>query len=268
MNILLSVGDNFKYNPIEEENMKLASWNVNGLRACLGKGFEDYLADESPDFLCLQEIKLSEGQMDRSFPGYEAYYNYAARKGYSGTAVLTRHKPLSVAFGSDDEGRVIEMEYPDFYLVNVYTPNSQEQLARLEYRLYWDSEFRTRMFELDKNKPVLICGDMNVARGPDELKNPKSNERNAGYTIEERQSFELLLKGGFTDSFRHFYPDLKEAYSWWSYRFHARENNAGWRIDYWLASDRIVPLLRDSIIRSDVMGSDHCPVVLTADLRT
>ena len=246
--------------------MKLASWNVNGLRACLQKGFEDYLNGEDPDFLCLQEIKLSPGQLEKDFKEYHCFFNYAQKKGYSGTAILAKKQPIAISLGSDDEGRVIELEYPSFFLVNAYTPNSQEGLARLGFRLDWDDRFRAHMMELDSKKPVLICGDMNVARSEMELKNPKSNERNAGFSIEERTSFQKLLDAGFTDSFRHFYPDVRGAYSWWSYRFHARENNAGWRIDYWLASNRIVPLLRDSLIRSDVTGSDHCPVVLIADL--
>lgn len=246
--------------------MKFVSWNVNGLRACLGKGFEDYLKTEDPDFLCLQEIKLSEGQLDKDFSPYHCYWNYAEKKGYSGTAILARQEPLSVRLGTDNEGRVIILEYPGFYLVTVYTPNSQDGLARLPFRLEWDAGFCRTMVELDRSKPVLICGDMNVARSEIELKNPKTNERNAGYTIEERQSFQKLLDSGFTDSFRHFYPDLKDAYSWWSYRFHAREKNIGWRIDYWLASNRLVSLLADSRIRQDVYGSDHCPVVLVADL--
>lgn len=246
--------------------MKLASWNVNGLRSCLGKGFEDYLREEDADIVCLQEIKLSAGQLDRSFAPYREYYNYAQRKGYSGTALLTKEEPVSVRFGDDDEGRVIIAEYPGYIVVCVYTPNSQDQLARLGYRLQWDAAFRARMVELDAQKPLLVCGDMNVARSPIELKNPKSNERNAGYTIEERESFQALLDSGFSDSFRTLYPDRRDAYSWWSYRFHARERNAGWRIDYWLVSDRLMPRVRDSVIRSDVSGSDHCPVALHIDL--
>lgn len=246
--------------------MKFVSWNVNGLRACLDKGFEDYIKKEDADFVCLQEIKLSEGQLDRKFPGYITHFNYASKKGYSGTAIFCKTEPISVKNGTDDEGRVIIMEYEGFFLVNVYVPNSQDKLARLPFRLDWDESFRNEMIKLDSMKPVIICGDLNVARSPIELKNPKSNERNAGYSIEERNSFQKLLDSGFTDSFRYFYPDVTGAYSWWSYRFHARENNAGWRIDYWLVSDRLVPYLKDSEIRSDVTGSDHCPVVLTADL--
>lgn len=246
--------------------MKLASWNVNGLRACLAKGdFDAYLEREQPDVLCLQEIKLSEGQLDRTFDGWHSFWNYAEKKGYSGTALMSRTEPLSVGFGPDSEGRVIEAEYPDFYVVNVYTPNSQEGLARLDFRMEWDSAFRARMKELDSKKPVLICGDMNVARGPEELANPKSNEHNAGYTIQEREGMKALLEAGFVDTFRHFHPDARGAYSWWSYRFRARERNAGWRIDYWLCSERLTGRLHDSLIRSDVFGSDHCPVVLLAD---
>lgn len=246
--------------------MKLASWNVNGLRACLAKGdFDAYLEREQPDVLCLQEIKLSEGQLDRTFDGWHSFWNYAQKKGYSGTALMSRTEPLSVSFGPDSEGRVIEAEYPDFYVVNVYTPNSQEGLARLDFRMEWDRAFRERMKELDGKKPVLICGDMNVARGPEELANPKSNEHNAGYTIQEREGMKALLETGFVDTFRHFHPDARGAYSWWSYRFRARERNAGWRIDYWLCSERLTGRLHDSLIRSDVFGSDHCPVVLLAD---
>lgn len=240
--------------------MKLISWNVNGLRAVIGKGFMDYFMEQKADVFCLQEIKLSEGQLALNLPGYYCHYNYAEKKGYSGTAVFSKEKPLSVSHGKDNEGRICALEFSDFYVVDVYTPNSQDGLARLPFRLEWDEYFRNFVKELDSRKTVLICGDLNVAHKEIDIKNPKSNLRNAGFTIEERDSFTLLLESGFTDTFRHFYPDLKDAYSWWSYRFKARERNAGWRIDYWLISSRAVDRVKSAGIDADVTGSDHAPV--------
>ena len=234
--------------------MKLISWNVNGLRAVLGKGFLDYFKSQDADVFCLQEIKLSEG------PGYHCYWNYAQKKGYSGTAVFTKKEPLSVIHGKDDEGRICALEFDDFYVVDVYTPNSQDGLARLPFRLEWDEYFRGFVHDLDEKKTVLICGDLNVAHKEIDIKNPKANLRNAGFTIEERDSFTKLLDCGFADTFRMFYPDLKDAYSWWSYRFKARERNAGWRIDYWLVSERSKGRVREAGIHADVTGSDHAPV--------
>lgn len=242
--------------------MKLISWNVNGLRAVLGKGFLDYFKEQDADVFCLQEIKLSEGQLNLDLSGYHCYYNYAQKKGYSGTAVFSKKEPLSVTFGSDNEGRVCTLEFEDFYVVDVYTPNSQEELARLDFRLQWDADFREYVKELDKKKTVLICGDMNVAHKEIDIKNPKTNLRNAGFTIEERQSFDKLLESGFTDTFRYFYPDLKDAYSWWSYRFKSRERNTGWRIDYWLVSKRSENRVKQAGIDSQILGSDHAPVYI------
>ena len=242
--------------------MKLISWNVNGLRAVLGKGFLDYFKEQDADVFCLQEIKLSEGQLSLDLSGYHCYYNYAQKKGYSGTAVFSKKEPLSVNFGSDNEGRVCTLEFEDFYVVDVYTPNSQEELARLDFRLQWDADFREYVKELDKKKTVLICGDMNVAHKEIDIKNPKTNLRNAGFTIEERQSFDKLLESGFTDTFRYFYPDLKDAYSWWSYRFKSRERNTGWRIDYWLVSKRSENRVKQAGIDSQILGSDHAPVYI------
>ena len=242
--------------------MKLISWNVNGLRAVLGKGFLDYFKEQDADVFCLQEIKLSEGQLSLDLSGYHCYYNYAQKKGYSGTAVFSKIEPLSVTFGSDNEGRVCTLEFEDFYVVDVYTPNSQEELARLDFRLQWDADFREYVKELDKKKTVLICGDMNVAHKEIDIKNPKTNLRNAGFTIEERQSFDKLLESGFTDTFRYFYPDLKDAYSWWSYRFKSRERNTGWRIDYWLVSTRSENRVKQAGIDSQILGSDHAPVYI------
>lgn len=239
--------------------MKLVSWNVNGLRAVLGKGFMDFFKSVDADILCLQEIKLSSGQLDLPLEGYHCYYNYAQKKGYSGTAVFSKQEPLSVVFGSDDEGRVITLEFKDFYVVNVYTPNSQEELARLSFRLEWDAKFRDYVCSLDKVKPVLICGDMNVAHKEIDIKNPKTNLRNAGFTIEERDSFSLLLNAGFTDTFRLLHP-TEVCYSWWSYRFKSRERNTGWRIDYWLISNRVSDKVKEAGILVDVLGSDHAPV--------
>ena len=250
--------------------MKLISWNVNGLRACCGKGFADAFAQLDADFFCLQETKMQEGQLDLQFEGYRSYWNYAEKKGYSGTAIYTRHEPLSVAYGMgvdehDHEGRVITLETADFFLVTVYTPNSQDGLRRLDYRMQWEDDFRAFLLRLRERKPVVVCGDMNVAHEEIDLKNPKSNRRNAGFTDEERAKFSELLGSGFVDTFRHFYPDATDAYSWWSYRFHAREKNAGWRIDYFLASDELRGRLTAARIHADVMGSDHCPVELQID---
>ena len=250
--------------------MKFVSWNVNGLRACVTKGFEDTFRRLDADFFCLQETKMQPGQLDLSFEGYESYWCSAEKKGYSGTAVFTRHRPLSVRYGlgleeHDHEGRVITLEMPAFYLVTVYTPNSQDGLRRLDYRMEWDAAFRDYLARLDADKPVVVCGDLNVAHREIDLKNPKSNRRNAGFTDEERESFGRLLRAGFTDSFRFFYPNLEGAYSWWSYRFKAREKNAGWRIDYFLVSDRLRPALTAAAIHGDVFGSDHCPVSVEID---
>ena len=250
---------------------RFVSWNVNGLRACDGKGFRDIFASLDADFFCLQETKMQAGQLDIAFPGYESYWNYADKAGYSGTAIFTRHTPLSVRLGlgideHDHEGRVITLEYADFYVVTVYTPNSQDGLRRLDYRMTWDAAFRAYVSALDSRKPVLICGDMNVAHQEIDLKNPKSNRRNAGFTDEEREQFGRLLDAGFTDTWRSLNPDVKDVYSWWSYRFRAREKNAGWRIDYWLVSDRIADRIGDARIHTQIMGSDHCPVEVDVDL--
>lgn len=247
--------------------MKLISWNVNGLRACLSKGFNDFFKKADADIFCLQETKMQQGQAELDFPDYLEFWNSAEKKGYSGTAVFTRIPPVSVEYGigiekHDHEGRVITLEFGDFYLVNVYTPNSQRELVRLNYRMEWEDAFREYLLRLDKKKPVIVCGDMNVARTEIDLKNPKTNTKNAGFTAEERGKMESLLQSGFTDTFRHFYPDKTGAYTWWSYMFHAREKNAGWRIDYFLVSERLKDELTDSIIHADVLGSDHCPVEL------
>ena len=247
--------------------MKLVSWNVNGLRACMGKGFPEFLRAADPDILCLQETKMQREQADFTLEGYEEYWNSAEKKGYSGTAVFTKERPLSVSYGiglpeHDSEGRVITAEYPEFYLVNVYTPNSQQELARLSYRMEWEDAFRGYLKALDAKKPVVVCGDMNVAHEEIDLKNPKTNRKNAGFTDEERQKMTELLASGFTDTFRMLYPDLEGVYSWWSYRFRAREKNAGWRIDYFLVSDRLKDRVADSRIDTGVFGSDHCPVEL------
>lgn len=245
--------------------MKFISWNVNGLRACNDKGFSDIFKNLDADFFCLQETKMQAGQLDLAFDGYESYWNYAEKKGYSGTAIFTKHKPISVAYGinkeeHDKEGRVITLEMEKFYLVTVYTPNSQDGLKRLEYRMEWEEEFRKYLLELDKKKPVIVCGDLNVAHKEIDLKKPKTNRKNAGFTDEEREKFTILLDSGFTDTFRYFYPDKTEIYSWWSYRFQARAKNAGWRIDYFLASSRINDLLESATIHTEIFGSDHCPV--------
>ena len=251
--------------------MKFISWNVNGLRACEGKGFRDIFKELDADFFCLQETKLQEGQIDLQFPGYESYWDYADKKGYSGTAIFTRHKPLSVSRGlgidvHDHEGRAVTLEFEQFYLVTAYVPNSQDGLRRLDYRMTWEDDFRAYLKALDERKPVVVCGDLNVAHQEIDLKNPKSNRRNAGFTDEEREKFSLLLESGFTDTFRYFYPDKEEIYSWWSYRFKAREKNAGWRIDYFLASNRLQPQLRSASIHTEIFGSDHCPVEVNIDL--
>ena len=245
--------------------MKFISWNVNGLRACQTKGFSDSFKQLDADFFCLQETKMQHGQLDLQFEGYESYWNYAEKKGYSGTAIYTRHTPLSVSYGlgieeHDHEGRVITLEMQDFYLVTVYVPNSQDGLRRLDYRMTWEDDFRNYVMSLDAKKPVIICGDMNVAHKEIDLKNPKTNRKNAGFTDEERAKMTELLDSGFTDTFRHLYPDLEGTYSWWSYRFHAREKNAGWRIDYFLVSNRLTERLQSAAIHTEVYGSDHCPV--------
>ena len=251
--------------------MKFISWNVNGLRACYGKGFEESFKTLDADFFCLQETKMQEGQFDLQIPGYQSYWNYAEKKGYSGTAIFTRHQPVSVAYGlgideHDHEGRVITLEMDNFYLVNVYTPNSQDGLRRLDYRMTWDDDFRSYLKSLDQRKPVIVCGDMNVAHQEIDLKNPQSNRRNAGFTDEEREKFTQLLDNGFVDTFRHLNPELTGAYSWWSYRFHAREKNAGWRIDYFVVSERLAEKLEGASIHNEVYGSDHCPVELTINI--
>ena len=247
--------------------MKFISWNVNGLRAVDGKGFRDIFRAIDADFFCLQETKMQEGQLDIAFDGYESYWNYAEKKGYSGTAIFTKHKPLSVQIGlgideHDHEGRVVTLELEDFYLVCVYTPNSQDELRRLDYRMIWEEAFQAHLHILDAHKPVIVCGDMNVAHQEIDLKNPKANRRNAGFTDEEREKMTQLLSNGFIDTFRYFHPDLTGAYSWWSYRFRAREKNTGWRIDYFLVSERLKPRLVEANILNDIMGSDHCPVEL------
>ena len=250
--------------------MKLISWNVNGLRACEGKGFSDIFKQLDADFFCLQETKMQQGQLDLAFEGYESYWNFAEKKGYSGTAIFTRHQPLCVTYGigideHDHEGRVITLEMPNFYLVTVYTPNSQDELRRLDYRMQWEDDFRQYLLTLDQKKPVIVCGDMNVAHEEIDLKNPKSNRRNAGFTDEEREKFTTLLGSGFTDTFRWLYPE-QVTYSWWSYRFQARQKNAGWRIDYFLASDRLRDQISDAKIHTEILGSDHCPVELSLTL--
>ena len=247
--------------------MKLVTWNVNGLRACLNKGFLDFFHSVDADVVCLQETKLQPHQIELELPGYELYWNSAEKKGYSGTAVFTRIKPLSVTCGigipeHDTEGRVITVEYEDFFLVCCYTPNAQNELARIDYRMKWEDDFRAYLMALDGKKPVVLCGDLNVAHEEIDLKNPKSNRGNAGFSDQERGKMTELLSSGFADSFRSLYPDKEGAYTWWSYRFNARKNNAGWRIDYFILSDRLLPRVEDQVIRSDVTGSDHCPVEL------
>ena len=251
--------------------MKLISWNVNGLRACLGKGFGDYFAAQDADFFCLQETKMQPGQAEIPAEGYHQYFYSAEKKGYSGTAILTKHEPLSVSYGMgselhDHEGRLITLEYENFYMVTCYTPNSQRELTRLQYRLCWEEDFRMYLKKLDEKKPVIVCGDLNVAHKEIDLKNPKTNVNNAGFTPQERAAMTKLLDSGFVDTFRHLHPDVTGAYSWWSYMFSARAKNAGWRIDYFLVSERIADKITLAEIHSDVMGSDHCPVVREIDL--
>ena len=247
--------------------MKFISWNVNGLRAVVGKGFADIFHQLDADFFCLQETKMQEGQLDLNFEGYNSYWNYAEKKGYSGTAIFTKHTPIAVTYGigideHDHEGRVITLEMEDFYLITAYVPNSQDGLKRLDYRMTWEDDFRNYILELDKKKPVILCGDLNVAHKEIDLKNPKTNRMNPGFTDQEREKFTTLLDAGFTDSFRHFFPDLEGAYSWWSYRFQARAKNVGWRIDYFVVSSRLADKLQSASIHSQILGSDHCPVEL------
>ena len=251
--------------------MKFISWNVNGLRACCGKGFQEYFDAENADIFCLQETKLQEGQISLPLPGYHQFWNYAEKKGYSGTAIFAKEEPLSVSYGVgvpelDTEGRLITLEYPQFYLVTCYTPNAQQGLARIDHRLKWDDAFRDHLCRLDARKPVIVCGDLNVAHQEIDLKNPAANRGNAGFSDEERNSFTKTLAAGFTDTFRFRNPDAAGAYSWWSYRFQARKNNAGWRIDYFLVSDRLKDRITATPIASQILGSDHCPVGLELDL--
>ncbi len=251
--------------------MKLISWNVNGLRACVQKGFEDFFKEINADIFCIQESKMQEGQLELPLEGYHQYWNYAQKKGYSGTAIFTKQEPISVAKGigieeHDTEGRVITLEFDTFYLVTVYTPNSKRELERLDYRMLWEDAFKVYLKSLEEKKPVIVCGDMNVAHNDIDLKNPKTNHRNAGFTDEERQKFSALLDAGFIDTFRYFYPEQADIYSWWSYLFHAREKNAGWRIDYFLTSKSLQDKLEDAKIHMQVMGSDHCPVELDINL--
>ena len=246
--------------------MKFISWNVNGLRACVGKGFESIFNELDADFFCLQETKMQAGQLDLAFLGYNSYWNYAEKKGYSGTAIYTKHKPLSVRYGigieeHDHEGRVITLEYEEFFFITVYVPNAQDGLKRLDYRMKWEDDFLSYIKELDKQKPVIFCGDLNVAHEEIDLKNPKTNHNNPGFTDEEREKFSTLLQSGFKDTFRTLHPD-DPTYSWWSYRFHAREKNVGWRIDYFVVSERLMPQVTSASILTEVMGSDHCPVEL------
>ena len=250
--------------------IKFISWNVNGIRACCDKGFREAFKQLDADFFCLQETKMQEGQLDLQFEGYQSYWNYAEKKGYSGTAIFTRHQPLSVSYGigveeHDHEGRVVTLEMENFYLVTVYVPNSQDELRRLDYRMTWEDAFLAYIKQLEAKKPVVFCGDLNVAHQEIDLKNPKTNRRNAGFTDEERAKFTHLLSTGFTDTFRYFYPDRKDIYSWWSYRFKAREKNAGWRIDYFVTSEALNDKLVDAKIHTEVYGSDHCPVELVME---
>ena len=250
--------------------LTLISWNVNGIRACCDKGFRESFKELDADFFCLQETKMQEGQLDLQFEGYQSYWNYAEKKGYSGTAIFTRHQPLSVTYGigveeHDHEGRVITLEMENFYLITVYTPNSQDGLKRLDYRMTWEDDFLAYLKKLEEKKPVVVCGDLNVAHQEIDLKNPKSNRKNAGFTDEERAKFSRWLEAGFTDTFRYFYPEQKDIYSWWSYRFKAREKNAGWRIDYFVTSASLNDKLLGAKIHTDIFGSDHCPVELTLD---
>ena len=247
--------------------MKFISWNVNGLRAVVGKGFADIFKQLDADFFCLQETKMQAGQLDLNFEGYNSYWNYADKKGYSGTAIFTRHTPINVTYGigideHDHEGRVITLEMENFYLITAYVPNSQDGLKRLDYRMTWEDDFRNYLLELDKKKPIIVCGDLNVAHKEIDLRNPKTNRMNPGFTDQEREKFTTLLASGFTDTFRHFYPELTEAYSWWSYRFQARAKNAGWRIDYFVVSNRLAEHMESASIHNEIFGSDHCPVEL------
>lgn len=251
--------------------MKLISWNVNGLRACVTKGFVDIFNTLDADIFCVQETKLQQGQIDLNLEGYHQYWNYAEKKGYSGTAVFTREEPLDVIYGigieeHDTEGRCITLEFENFFLVTCYTPNSQNELKRLDYRMKWEDDFRSYISTLDRKKPVILCGDLNVAHKEIDLKNPKTNRKNAGFTDEEREKMTELLDSGFTDSFRYIYPDKEGIYSWWSYRFNARKNNAGWRIDYFITSNSIKDKIEDAKIHTDIMGSDHCPVELDINI--
>lgn len=251
--------------------MRFISWNVNGLRACEGKGFSEIFQQLNADFFCLQETKMQAGQLDLKYEGYQSFWNYAEKKGYSGTAIFTKHTPLNVTYGigieeHDKEGRVITLEMNDFYLVTVYTPNSQDGLKRLDYRMEWEDAFRVYIKSLDNNKPVIICGDLNVAHKEIDLKNPKSNRKNAGFTDEEREKFSTLLDAGFIDTFRHLYPEQTDIYSWWSYRFQARAKNAGWRIDYFVVSERLSGNIAEAKIHTDIYGSDHCPVEVELNL--
>lgn len=251
--------------------MKLISWNVNGIRACVGKGFLEFFKEADADIFCIQESKMQAGQLELDLPGYHQYWNYAEKKGYSGTAIFTKRKPLSETYGMgieehDKEGRVITLEFEDFYMVTVYTPNSQNELARLDYRMTWEEAFLAYLKKLEENKPVIVCGDMNVAHKEIDLKNPKTNRKNAGFTDEEREKFSILLENGFVDTFRHFYPEQEGIYSWWSYRFKAREKNAGWRIDYFLVSEILKDKLQDAKILTEIFGSDHCPIELQIEL--
>ena len=247
--------------------MKLVSWNVNGIRACVQKGFLEYFNSVNADVFCIQESKLQEGQIELDLPGYEQYWNYAEKKGYSGTAIFSKKEPITVSYGigieeHDKEGRVITLEFEDFYVITVYTPNSQNELARLDYRMKWEEDFKDYLKKIEKNKPVIVCGDLNVAHKEIDLKNPKTNRKNAGFTDDEREKFTELLNSGFIDTFRYFYPDTTGIYSWWSYRFNARKNNAGWRIDYFIVSELLKDRLVSANIHTEVLGSDHCPVEL------
>jgi exodeoxyribonuclease-3 len=251
--------------------MKLISWNVNGLRACVGKNFMDFFHEIDADIFCIQESKLQEGQIELDLPGYHQYWNYAEKKGYSGTAIFTKQEPLSVSYGigieeHDKEGRVITLEFEKFYMITVYTPNSQNELARLPYRMEWEDAFLSYLKKLEENKPVVFCGDLNVAHKEIDLKNPKTNRKNAGFTDEEREKFSILLNNGFIDTFRYFYPDAEGIYSWWSYRFQARAKNAGWRIDYFVTSECLKDNLKSAHIHTDILGSDHCPVECILDI--
>ncbi|MFV0528033.1 MAG: exodeoxyribonuclease III [Lachnospiraceae bacterium] len=251
--------------------MKCISWNVNGIRACLSKGFQDFFDSVDADLFCIQESKCQEGQVELALPGYHQYWNYAKRKGYSGTAVFSKEEPLSVSYGigmeeHDDEGRVITLEFPKFYLVTVYTPNSKQELLRLDYRMQWEQDFCRYLKSLEETKPVVFCGDLNVAHTEIDLKNPKSNRKNPGFTDEEREAFTRLLEAGFVDTFRYFYPSLEGAYTWWSYRFSARAKNAGWRIDYFCVSESLTEALGESKIHADILGSDHCPIELVLNI--